>query len=345
MGTQVSFPALHLYFTIRREAFTIGNFAVYWYGIIIAAGMLIALVYGLKNAKRFNVSADNLSDVVIFGIIFGIIGARLYYVLFFREPDGSNPYFANPSLMISIRDGGLGFYGGVIGALISSIVVCKKKKISTGAVFDIAGLGLLIGQGIGRWGNFINCEAYGSTTNLPWGMLIGNMDKPVHPCFLYEFLWCLLGFIILHNYSKHRKFNGEIFLMYVAWNTCGRFFIEGLRSDSLMIGNIKVSQLVAVVAFSAAIAVIVYKRKKVAVARNAAVAGYDPLFADASKAVEEDVAKYEDTEKSSDNAGKDDNDLLNEYESAKEKSHDEDVKTDAENDGEKQDASDSKDEK
>lgn len=289
----VSFPGLGLNFTINRVAFSIGNWSVYWYGIIIVTGLLLALIYGMKRAHSFGITVDDLSDIVIFGIIFGIIGARLYFVLFYVDPTGANPYFADPKSILYIWNGGLGIYGGIISAFLTAFIVCKIKKISSGAVFDIAGLGFLIGQGIGRWGNFINQEAYGGPTNLPWRMTVSSAVSPVHPCFLYESLWCILGFILLHIYSKRRKFNGEIFLMYVCWYAFGRFFIEGLRSDSLMLGNIKISQLVAAILFITAAAVLVYKRltlKKAVIEENTE---YNPLFEETSKAVSEDVEKQE----------------------------------------------------
>lgn len=286
----VSFPGLGLNIPISRTAFTIGNWSVAWYGIIIAVGLLTALIYGLKRSKTFGITSDDLADVVIFGIIAGVIGARLYYVLFYVDSAGSNPYFSNPLSMLYIWNGGLGIYGGVIAAFIAGFIACKIKKISVGAVFDIASLGFLIGQAIGRWGNFINQEAYGSATDLPWRMIVSGEARPVHPCFLYESLWCILGFILLHIYSKHRKFNGELFLMYVSWYAFGRFFIEGLRTDSLMIGNIKVTQLVAVIFFIASVSLIIYKRIKIKKALIEAKTDYNPLFEDTAKAVEEETA-------------------------------------------------------
>lgn len=290
----ISFPGLGLTFTVNRIAFSIGNFSIAWYGIIISVALLIALFYGMKRAKEFNISVDDLSDAVIFSLIFGAIGARLYYCLFYVDSFGTNPFFSNPLTIITgFRDGGLAIYGGVIAAFITAFIVCKIKKISVGAMFDIASLGFLIGQAIGRWGNFVNQEAYGSATNLPWRMVVSSSADPVHPCFLYESLWCIIGFVILHIYSKRRKFNGELFLMYISWYAFGRFFIEGLRSDSLMLGNLKVTQLVAVVFFIAAMSLLIYKRitlKKVAAEQNAE---YESLFEETAKAVDIETAKAE----------------------------------------------------
>lgn len=289
----ISFPALGLNLHINRVAFSIGSYPIAWYGIIIAVGLLLALLYGMKVSKRYKITTDDLSDVVIFSIIFGIIGARLYYCLFFVDSYGTNPYFQDPLSMIYIWEGGLGIYGGMIAAFITAFVVCKIKKISVGAVFDIASLGFLIGQAIGRWGNFINQEAYGSETTLPWGMQVAYEQNPVHPCFLYESLWCILGFVLLHIYSKHRKFNGEIFLMYISWYAFGRYFIEALRTDSLMIGNLKISQVVAVVLFIASLALLIYKRVKINKENIENSIGYESLFDDTAKAVEADTKQAE----------------------------------------------------
>jgi phosphatidylglycerol:prolipoprotein diacylglycerol transferase len=306
----ISFPGLGLSFTINRVAFSLGTWQVSWYGIIIAAGLLLALIYAMRRCSFFGINSDDLADIAIFGIIFGIIGARLYYVLFFIDPTtGTNPYFADPKSMLYIWNGGLGIYGGVIAAFLTAFIICRIKKISVGAMFDIAGLGFLIGQAIGRWGNFVNQEAFGGATNLPWRMVVSTASTPVHPCFLYESLWCILGFILLHNYSKHRKFSGEVFLMYISWYAFGRFFIEGLRSDSLMLGNIKISQLVAAIFFCASIALIIYKRVTVKKALEEQTADYNPLFEETSKAVEEDKALQEtdeDAESEVDNSKSDD---------------------------------------
>lgn len=287
----IAFPKLGLTFNVNPVAFKIGDYSIAWYGIIIACGLLLALAYGMKVAKKYNVTVDDLSDVVIFSVIFGVIGARLYYCLFYVDGFGTNPYFADPVSMIYIWNGGLGIYGGIIASFLTAFIICKIKKISVGAVFDIASLGFLIGQAIGRWGNFVNQEAYGSATNLPWGMVVAGETSAVHPCFLYESLWCILGFLLLHIYSKRRKFNGEIFLMYISWYAFGRFFIEGLRTDSLMLGNLKISQLVAGVFFVTAIALIIVKRikaKKIAVENTDS---YESLFDDTAKAVEIETAE------------------------------------------------------
>ena len=243
-GYNVQFPSLGLNFHINPVAFSIGDFNVYWYGIIIGCGFLLALLYALKSLKRFSIDRDGFFDCVLVGLICGIIGARAYYVLFKLDY-----YIANPSEILAIHNGGLAIYGGVIGGLLGGCIVAKIKKISIPAILDVAVLGFLIGQGIGRWGNFINQEAFGTPTNLPWGMLSENTNgDTVHPCFLYESLWCILGFFVLNYISKkHRKYDGQIFLMYLIWYGFERMIVEGLRTDSLYLPflNLRVSQILA----------------------------------------------------------------------------------------------------
>ena len=259
---QISFPGLGLNFNINPVAFTVLGKSIYWYGIIIAVGFLLAFTYGIRRCKEFGVKSDDLIDVALFALPSAIIGARLYYVIF----SGNSDYINHPGQIFAIWNGGLAVYGGIIAALTAAYFVCKHKKISKLAILDIAGLGLLIGQGIGRWGNFVNGEAYGRPTGLPWRMNIINaysgQSVVAHPTFLYESLWCILGFVLLHIYSNIRKFSGEIFLMYVAWYGLGRAFIEGLRTDSLMIGPVRISQMVAILSCIAAVVTIVYVRNK-----------------------------------------------------------------------------------
>ena len=242
------------------------NFVIYWYGFLIALGILIAMIYGFRRMRSFGINPDSATDSVIGGLIGAIVGARLYYVIFslsdYMTESGSIDWKA----IISVRDGGLAIYGGLIGAILVGGIIAKIKKLKLVTLLDVVAPGFLIGQAIGRWGNFFNQEAFGSNTTLPWGMMSSKTvsylseiqtdlaDKagvvvdqyaPVHPCFLYESLWCILGLVLLHLYAKHRKFDGEIFLMYIGWYGLGRFFIEMLRTDSLYLANIKVSELVA----------------------------------------------------------------------------------------------------
>lgn len=262
----VAFPKLGLEFDIDPTAFTVFGLEIKWYGVLIALGALLAVFYCFSRMeKTFGVDSDRATDAVLAGFFGAIIGARLYYIIF-NEGVTLAEFF-------NYRDGGLAIYGGLIGALLVGGIVAKIRKLKLAPFFDAASMGFLIGQGIGRWGNFVNKEAFGAATELPWGMssasiqytLGGGSNELVmaHPCFLYESLWCLLGFLILHFYVKHRKFDGEIFLMYTAWYGLGRFFIEGLRTDSLMLGRLRVSQMLALVCFIAAVGLIIYFRWKI----------------------------------------------------------------------------------
>lgn len=261
----VSFPKLGIELTINPIAFSIGDFNIYWYGIIIATGFTIALCYAMINSKRFGIVQDKLIDAIIAGLITGIIGARLYYVVFYP----GNTYINNPASIFQIHEGGLAIYGGIIGGLTGGIIVAKIKNINIPSILDIAALGFLIGQCIGRWGNFINQEAFGTETNLPWGMVSENTlletSNPVHPCFLYESLWCLLGFIFLDIFSrKFKKYNGQIFLLYIVWYGTERFFVEGLRTDSLMLPyvSLRVSQVLAAVSIVISVIILIYFKNK-----------------------------------------------------------------------------------
>ena len=290
-GGVIYFPNSGLFengIKIDNVMFTIPglNLEIYWYGFLIALGMVLAMIYAYRRVRKFGLEPDRFTDTVLAGFIGGIIGARAYYVVFsldkYLTDEGTFDLWA----ALSIRDGGLAIYGGVIGALIFGLLVAKIRKVKIAPLLDLAGLGFLIGQCIGRWGNFFNQEAFGSKTSLPWGMVskdilnelyffyypenvsvIANraLDMIAHPCFLYESLWCLVGFLALHFYSKHRKFDGELFLLYIGWYGLGRFWIEGLRTDSLYLVNtetlkLKVSQLVAgtCVIFAAALLIYMY---------------------------------------------------------------------------------------
>ena len=242
---------------------------VYWYGFLIALGMLLAVIYATSRTRKFGLDSDRTIDVILAGLVGAIVGARLYYVIFNIPRYLTDEGHISIREILSIRDGGLAIYGGVIGALVFGGIAAMIRKVKLLPMLDLMGLGLLIGQSIGRWGNFFNQECYGSKTSLPWGMTSNSIlnglyfleypdnvtvitnrarDMVAHPCFLYESLWCIVGFLVLHFYSKKfRKFDGEIFLLYIGWYGAGRFWIEGLRTDSLYIPgtDLKVSQLVA----------------------------------------------------------------------------------------------------
>lgn len=254
----VRFPDLNLNFKINPVAFKIGNITVHWYGIIICIGFLLALFYVLFNCKRFNLNSNSITDAIIVGVLCGIIGARLYYVIFFP----GDLYWKNPSKIFNINEGGIAIYGGIIAGLLGGILVAQKKKLNVMAALDLTALGLLIGQGVGRWGNFVNQEAYGIPTDNFFRMISENTENvAVHPCFLYESIWCILGFILLHVFSlKRRKYNGQIFWLYLIWYGVERFFVEALRTDSLVVPgvNLRISQLVALFAIIVGSSMIFY---------------------------------------------------------------------------------------
>ena len=254
MTNTVGFPGLFdRVFTLNREAlsFSIGSldFSIKWYGVIIACGFILAALYVMRRAPQFGTSSDELIDLLLFALPLSIVGARLYFV--FNKWDY---YSQHPGDIVKIWEGGLAIYGAVIVAFITVFVFGRVRKCNTLGILDLGSLGLLIGQSIGRWANFVNAEAFGGETSLPWGMSI-NGGAPVHPTFLYESLWNALGFVLLHFYSrKKRAFQGEIALLYVAWYGLGRFFIEGMRTDSLYLGHtgIRISQALALLSLLAA---------------------------------------------------------------------------------------------
>ncbi len=255
---------------------------IYWYGIIIALGFLLALVYGFRNAKRFNLDVDRMLDVILVATPIAILSARTYYVIFDGEKlNGISDFFGFGS---SSGFAGLAIYGGVIGAFASGAVMCIIRKVKILDMFDIAAVGFLIGQGIGRWGNFINQEAYGSFTGSSWwGMqseiTVAEMGEGlVHPCFLYESVWCIAGFFIINHLSKKRRFSGETSLMYCVWYGFGRGIIELLRTDSLMIGNIRVSCLLSFTICIAGAVLLAVLRKKSG--ENEVVDNYTAVFAE-----------------------------------------------------------------
>ena len=247
----VSFPGLGINeIPVNRVAFSIGSFNIYWYGILIATGLLLAVLYAYFNAHRYDVDASKLMDCVIVGIITSIIGARAYYVAFRWD------YFsAHPAEIIDIRDGGIAVYGSIIGALIGGLIVAKIRHMKFLPVLDITMTGFLIGQAIGRWGNFFNQEAFGTETDNIFRMVSeATGGKGVHPCFLYESVWCALGFFVLFIVNrKFQRYHGQIFYLYLVWYGFERMIVEGLRTDSLYLPfqilgyDVRVSQLVSAV--------------------------------------------------------------------------------------------------
>jgi len=254
LTNKISFPGLGIkQFELDPIAFKIPlpwsdePHPIMWYGIIVTLAMIVGFMVALGRSKREGIKKDDMLDLAIYLIFFCILGARLYYVLFY--PGDYNSF----KDVIAIWEGGLAIYGGVIAGIATIAVFSKIKKINTARLLDAAAPGCIIGQAIGRWGNFCNAEAFGGLTELPWrmGLLRHNWktEQFVHPTFLYESLWNVIGFALIMTFYKKKKFNGQMALFYGIWYGFGRFFIEGLRTDSLMLGstNIRVSQLVAAI--------------------------------------------------------------------------------------------------
>ena len=259
----ISFPAFGI--EINPPAgFDLFGRTIYLYGVMAALGFILGMLYCTKRARKFGLQEDNIYDVILWALPMAIVGARAYYVIF-----NFDLYRGRPLMdMIAIWEGGLAIYGGIIAAVITLLIVCRVKKLPAGAVLDVGVFGLIIGQILGRWGNFFNREAYGAATELftRMGLTTPKGTIYVHPTFLYESLWNLVGLIMLHIYvsKDKRKYDGEAFTLYVIWYGIGRCMIEGLRADSLYIGStgIRVSQLLAGVSAVVAIAVLLYMRKK-----------------------------------------------------------------------------------
>ncbi len=259
MYQPISFPGLGITINPDPTLFTIYGHEFKWYGLIIAMGFLLAAVYAIKRSNQFGLTQDNILDLIICVTPAALIGARLYYVIF-----NWRFYSEDPIKMIYIWDGGIAIYGAIIAACLTAVIFARFKHIKPLAILDIGALSLLIGQSVGRWGNFINREAYGSLTTLPWGMEIYSSvygaRAVVHPTFLYESLWNALGFLILHFFSKKRRYDGQIFFLYVAWYGLGRGFIESFRTDSLMLfgSGLRVSQLLGFLSCALAMLLIAY---------------------------------------------------------------------------------------
>lgn len=274
----VSFPKMGLSFNVSKVAFRIFGQPIYWYGIIIAAAFLICVLWAMKDSTKYDLVPDTIIDLMLFAAPIAIICARLYFVIFSWEN-----YRDDLKQILNVRNGGLAVYGGIIGAIATAYFVAKYKKIPTMKLFDFAIPYVALGQAIGRWGNFFNQEAFGTNTTLPWGMtsstiknyLAESADKlgmsgitinpelPVHPTFLYECIWDVAVFVFLMWMRKKKKFGGEVFCFYFITYSLGRAFIEGLRTDSLMIGGLRVSQMLSI-AFVLVFGIfVIYKRLKV----------------------------------------------------------------------------------
>ncbi|MEW7596728.1 prolipoprotein diacylglyceryl transferase [Staphylococcus aureus] len=252
---------------IDPVAFNLGPLSIRWYGIIIAVGILLGYFVAQRALVKAGLHKDTLVDIIFYSALFGFIAARIYFVIF------QWPYYAeNPSEIIKIWHGGIAIHGGLIGGFIAGVIVCKVKNLNPFQIGDIVAPSIILAQGIGRWGNFMNHEAHGGPVSrafleqlhLP-NFIIENMyinGQYYHPTFLYESIWDVAGFIILVNIRKHLKL-GETFFLYLTWYSIGRFFIEGLRTDSLMLtSNIRVAQLVSILLILISISLIVYRRIK-----------------------------------------------------------------------------------
>ena len=255
--SRISFPFLGLEVDPGR-GFQLGPLTVHYYGAVIALGLVLAVVYALHRSKEFGLKEDDILDGVLWVTPFAIVCARIYYVIFSWAD-----YRENPISVLYIWEGGLAIYGGVIGAVIGVAVLCRIKKIRMSTLLDLVLLGFLIGQSIGRWGNFFNREAFGAATESFFRMGLYNTVTGAweyyHPTFLYESVWNLAGLILLHFCSKRRRYDGQIALGYAAWYGLGRTFIEGLRVDSLYWGPFRVSQVLSALICVAAVAVLIWQ--------------------------------------------------------------------------------------
>ena len=260
MYTEISFPSLGLTLNPPRNL-EVGPFNIYFYGMIIAFGLVLAVVYACRRSKQFGLTEDDILDGVLWVTPFAILCARAYYCIFSWES-----YASNPISLLYIWEGGLAIYGGVLGAAVGVAVFCRVKKIKLPTMLDIVSIGFLIGQSIGRWGNFFNREAFGAETGsfLRMGLMNGYTGQVTyyHPTFFYESAWNAVGFLLLHNFSKKRKYDGQVALLYAAWYGFGRALIEGLRTDSLYWGPFRVSQLLAAISCVAALSVLVWQMTK-----------------------------------------------------------------------------------
>ncbi len=260
MTNIIGFPGLNMEFEINRVAFHIFSKPIYYYALIILTGFLLGLLFVSLTCKKRGISSDTVIDVAFWGLLFGIIGARLYYCIF----DGD--ILKNGFLEIfKIWEGGLAIYGGIIGALISTVVYCKKHKLPVLRVCDVCAPGLLIGQAIGRWGNFVNAEVFGRETQSLLRMSI-NFKPGVHPLFLYESLWNVLGFILIVIFRDRKKADGQVFFFYTLWYGIGRLFLEGMRQSEYILwlieGKVGISQIVALICIILSLILLIYLPKK-----------------------------------------------------------------------------------
>lgn len=244
-----------------RVAFSIFGLDIMWYGILIACGILMAILVSSKEARRLGYQEGQVTDICLFAIPLGIVGARLYYVVF-----NWSQYAGDLREIINIRGGGLAIHGGILAGILTVWVFTRIKKLEFFRTADILVLGLPMAQAIGRWGNFINGEAHGGPTNLPWAILVEG--QRVHPTFLYESVWDWMIFVYIFMIRKNKKYEGQLLVDYIFLYSLGRFFIEGLRTDSLMLGPIKMAQLISIVGIGMALVARYFLLKKKAYKEN-----------------------------------------------------------------------------
>ena len=260
MINNIAFPNLGIEFNVNRIAFHIFQKPIYWYAIIIMTGFLLALLFVSKTCKKRGVSPDTVFDIAFWGLIFGIIGARLYYVIF--DPDCLEGNILN---IVKLWEGGLAIYGGIIVAVITAVIYCRIKKLPVLKTFDVCAPGLLIGQAVGRWGNFVNAEVYGRETEVLFGMSI-NGAQCVHPLFLYESVWNVVGLILILLFRDKKKNDGQVFFFYTLWYAIGRLFLEGMRQPEYILylidGKLGISQAVSalIIVISAVAFIVLHKR-------------------------------------------------------------------------------------
>ncbi|MBR4720816.1 MAG: prolipoprotein diacylglyceryl transferase [Clostridia bacterium] len=242
MTNVIGFPALNLSFTVNRVAFTVFGREIYWYALCILAGYLLGLLFVTKTCRKRGVNPDDVFDIAFWGLIFSIICARIYYCIFDWKSVGG--FWG----IFRIREGGIAIYGALVGAIATAYFICKKRKLNTLNVFDVCSGGLLIGQIIGRWGNFFNAEVYGRETDSLFAMTI-NGETGVHPLFLYEGIWNFLGLLLIIIFRDKKKADGQVFFFYIFWYSLGRLFLEGMRNTEYilyLIPNVLgISQVVA----------------------------------------------------------------------------------------------------
>lgn len=260
MTNTIAFPGLGISLEINRIAFTVFGHPIYWYALILLTGFLGGLLFVGLTGKKRGLIPDHAWDIAFWGLLAGLLGARIYYVIF--DPGCLEGNLWN---FFKLWEGGIAIYGAIIGAVISTLIYCKVKKLPILNTFDVCAPGLLVGQIIGRWGNFVNAEVYGRETTLPWGMSI-NGSAGVHPLFLYESLWNLLGLILLILFRDKKKADGQVFFGYCLWYGLGRLFLEGMRQTEYILylvpGKLGISQVVALICIILSVAMLIFLSRK-----------------------------------------------------------------------------------